>query len=863
MLVAPPERWRRIEALFAEVLERPAEERATLLDRACADDPALRTSLDRLLRAHNRADDFLERFDTSGAAALFALSEEDDEDNATIGRYRVARRLGRGGMGVVYLAHDPRLDRSVALKLLPPYLSADAEAARRLTEEAKAASALDHPHIITIYEIGETADERLFLAMAFYEGETLRERITRGPLPVEEAIGLAVQVAEGLAAAHRKGIVHRDVKPENLLVTADGVLKILDFGLAKVGGQAHTRPGVTPGTAAYMSPEQTRGAPVDPRTDLWSLGVVIYEMLAGQRPFRGEGAALVHGIRHDEPAPLRQLRPELPTGPARVVERCLAKDPAARYPDAGALLVDLRSVQTGGVIGRGRGRPARRYFGLAVLSVLLMIGGLYLRGRAAEEDRAADAADVARAESRLAVLPLSDLSPDPDAAYFADGLTEELIARLSKLGGLHVIARASVMPYRDTDRRAAEIGRELDVRAILRGSVRKAGDQVRVSVQLIDAEREVPLWSGDYDAKVEDVAAVQRQIAEQVAEALGVRMRAGEARRLAKRGSDDPKAYELYLRGRYFLHSRDYSVESLQRSKTDFEQALDLDPTYAQAWAGLANVYTLLGSTGVLTPDEAQPRARAAAEQALAFDDELAEAHTALAATLSDYYWDWDAAERHFQRALELDPSYATAHQWYATNVLQTLGRVEEAVVAARKAQALDPLSPMRNYAVGQALYFARRYDEAEVHLQRLRELYPDFPLTYIYLAQMASLQGRHAAAIAAAEKAHALYVGEGGLSAILGYVYARAGEEARARALLRKLDARAREQPSAQRINPFHEAYIHLGLGEHDQALTAFEQAYEDRIMYMAWLGIEPIFEPLRSYPRYQVLLEKMGIGS
>jgi serine/threonine protein kinase len=380
MSTASPGQWHQIEALFAAALDTPAGERTALLDRACADDPALRTSLDRLLRAHERAGRFLEGLDGTRAAALLEGSAADSREEQIVGKYRVVRRLGRGGMGVVYLAHDERLDRPVALKLLPPYLSADELAARRLVEEAKAASALDHPHIITIYEIGETADERLFLAMAFYEGETLRERIARGPLPVAEAVGLAAQVAEGLAAAHRKGIVHRDIKPENLLVTTDGMVKILDFGLAKVGGQVLTRPGATPGTVAYMSPEQTRGEAVDPRTDLWSLGVVLYEMLAGVRPFRGDAeAAVIHGIRHDEPEPVDALRPGIPAALATTIRTCLEKNPKDRCSRADDLLAELRTVLRPEARPRRRRvfhRHSRRVAAVAVAALVLGVLGV-------------------------------------------------------------------------------------------------------------------------------------------------------------------------------------------------------------------------------------------------------------------------------------------------------------------------------------------------------------------------------------------------------------------------------------------------------------------------------------------------------
>jgi serine/threonine protein kinase len=529
MLVTPPERWQQIEALFARALDCPADARPALLTGACAGDPALRAELERLLSAHERAGGFLEQLDTGRAAALVDAVGEEGAPGAAIGRYRVVRRLARGGMGVVFQAYDERLDRPVALKLLPPHLSADDAAGRRFVEEARAASALDHPHIITIYEVGETADERLFLAMAYYEGETLRERIARGPLPVSEAVCLALQVADGLAAAHRKRIVHRDIKPENLLVTADGAVKILDFGLAKMAGQALTRTGATLGTVAYMSPEQTRGAPVDHRTDLWSLGVVLYEMLAGVRPFGGEAEqALVYGIRHDEPPPLREVRPEVPPELARVVHRCLVKDPDERYPNAEALLAELREGASSSPAGRDEARSHTRYRSsrfrrwhasrraIAATSLLLLLGvaagGLALRADRGSGARDSSAARTLPAGTIVAVLPFAPSTPDSALVRLGRDLAVTLGANFDGVGEFRTLdvlpALLHRVPSGSTDRDAAQLVRGLGAQVVVQGDLVQTGGRVRADAALYLSAGTPPVARASATAAPEELAAL-------------------------------------------------------------------------------------------------------------------------------------------------------------------------------------------------------------------------------------------------------------------------------------------------------------------------------------------------------------------
>ncbi|WP_412069163.1 protein kinase domain-containing protein [Rubrivirga sp. IMCC43871] len=825
--------WRQAQRLLPEALDRPPAERPAFLDAACADDDALRAELDALLGAHDQADGFLDALDADHAAAL--LGEADTLTGQSVGPYRIERELGRGGMGVVYLAHDPRLDRPVALKLISPHLSADAGARRRLVAEAKAAAALDHPAVAAVHEIGQADDGRLYIAMAYVEGPSLRERLEGGPLPVAEAVAVARRLAEGLGAAHRAGVVHRDVKPSNVLLAAGGA-RLVDFGIAKAAGRDLTREGATLGTVAYMSPERTRGEPADARADLWSWGVVLYEMLTGERPFRGEtDATRIHAIRHDDPAPVRALRPDVPTPLAAVVDRCLAKEPGRRFPDADAVLAALDTP-----------KPRRRWVGALALAAAVVAGAVLWPRPTAPDPPPGDL--------RIAVLPFADDGAGPDDAYLADGLTEALIARLSTVGGLRVIARSSSERFRDSEASAETIGRELGAGALLTGRVQRSDASVRVAVELVDAASGEVRWADMVDADRGDVLGVQPAIAARVAAALGVTLRADERRRLATRGTDDAVAYDHYLKGRHLLHT--WAPEPLVAARDHFQRALDRDPTFADAWAGLADAAVIFGYLGLLTAPEAAARGQAAAERALALDDESAGAHNALASVLANDPHAWPAAEAHFRRALALDPSDALAHLSYA-ELLRDQGRFDAALAEIAAAQTLDPLSPYARLIEGIILWFASRPDDALAVLRRIERVHGPYPAADLFAGLVLLGTGDYRESLAALDRADPERADPDALST-RARALAGLGRRAEARAVLAELEALADDRY----VSPFLRAVVHDALGETDRVFPLLEQAHAERSWFVRMMRVGPVFEGLRADPRYQALLVEVGLA-
>ena len=852
--------WLRLEQLLALALDLPADRRGEFLDGECADDPALRLQLDSLLAAHEGSGP-LDQPLVHVTGSVPSLVGAAPAAGAIVSHYELQERLGSGGMGVVYRARDLRLHRAVALKFLPAARE-DAQATRRFLAEARAAAALEHSNVCTVHEIGETEDGQLFIAMAFVDGHSLRQLIERGPLPVAQAVEIARQVAAGLEAAHSHGIVHRDVKPANIMVGTDGVAKLVDFGVAKLAGQTLTGMGGTPGTAAYMSPEQGRGEEVDQRTDVWALGAVLYEMLAGTRPFTGDSpAALLQSINSAQPTSLRKLRPDVPQQLESIVQRALEKDRARRFSSAAALRDALRSLAVDPQLlarpTKVRARvfsPARlAYFtlGLLTLAGIFLVARDYAASSAGRTAAPAGSATQSGAAQRftirsLAVLPLANLSSEAEQEYFSDGMTDALIGQLAGIRSLRVISRQSIMRYKNSAIPMPRIARELGVDGVITGTVVKTANRVRISVQLIHAPEDRLLWTDTYERTLGDVLTLQAEIARTVATEVRVGLSTKESARLEQNTTINPQAYDLYLRGRYFWAQR--SEEGLRKSIDYFERTLALEPRFAPAYAGLAEAYGPLGYQGFMAPEEATPKMKAAALRALELDPNLVEGLTALAACAAFHEWNWSEGERLFKRAIEVNPNYSTAYGWYG-QLLLNRNRPAEALRVRERAYALDPLWVGTASAYAETLAANGRTEEAIALMQRTLELHPNSPLALWYLGGIYGMAGRTSEAI---ETWAPL-----GPRGSLGHAYAVTGRRNEALAVLDSLETRAR----TRFVSPFDFALLYAGLGDVEAALAALERGAASRFPGMSGLLVDRRFAPLANLPRFIAVLKTMGL--
>jgi TolB-like protein/tetratricopeptide (TPR) repeat protein len=774
------------------------------------------------------------------------------KDDVIAGKYKVLEEIGRGGMGVVYRAEDIKLKRQVALKFLPSHLMNSPELKDRFLIEAQAAAALNHPHICVIHEVGES-EGHPYIAMEHVEGETLRDKIRKKSLTAEDALAVASQVAAGLGEAHRKGIVHRDVKSANIMVTAMGQAKVMDFGLAKLqSGSSLTKSQTTLGTIAYMSPEQARGDEVDGRTDLWSLGVVLFEMLTGELPFKGDhDQTIIHAILSREPKPPSRIKPGIPSGLDEIVLQALAKKPSVRYPAMEDLAKDLEAVAEGfkplkaKPVGRIFGiRKVYAYAGLGLLAVLfgLNTGGLrnLLLGRSGAKERAV----------KLAVLPFSG---DPEQESLIDGMTEEMIARLGRLHpqSLGVIGRQSVMRYKKGDTPIDQIGRELGVDYVLEGSVRREGGRVRITAELIQVGDQTQLWSDSYEREISGILALQSDVARRVAGALALKLLPDEQVRLANVRTVNPEAYEAYLKGKY--NTGMLTKSGLETAERYYHLALELDPDYAAAWAGIARVQYIRSQMGLMTYPETAPKAKEAAFKALDLDETEWEAHRALASIYTWGDWNWAAAEREFNRMIELNPNDAEPLAGYS-HFLMHMGRLDEAMVWVQRALELDPFNAKVQSFYAYDLLYMRRYDEAISAARTALRLQADAPVARTALHDAFFQKGMYDEAFALNRERIA---DDPELTEAMEQGYADAGYAGAQKRLADAMAARS-EKSGGVRATDIADFYLYAGEKEH--ALEWLERGYEMRDASMTYLGL-PIYDSLRPDPRFQDLLRRIGL--
>jgi TolB-like protein len=774
------------------------------------------------------------------------------------GKYRILEEIGRGGMGVVYKAEDLKLKRCVALKFLPPHLMDSRELKERFLIEAQAAAALSHPNICVIHEVGES-EERPYIAMEYVEGDTLRDKIKKGTLKPEKALDCAVQVAAGLGEAHRKGIIHRDIKSANIMVTEKGQAKVMDFGLAKLrGGSSLTRSQTTLGTVAYMSPEQARGGELDQRTDIWSLGVVLYEMLAGKLPFRGEhDQTVIYAILHQEPESLMKTRPGTAPELERIVGQALVKKQADRYQTMEELREDLEAVAEGLRPLKAKRRVRRKIFGSKViyllpsaLAVILILFGLNVGGL---RDRVFGGKGRAEPAVRLAVLPFRNLTGDPAQEYLSDGITEEMIAQLGRLNPqrLGLIGRTTVMRYKKGETPIDQIGRELGVNYILEGSMQREAKRVRVTADLIHVSDQTQIWADTYEQELSGILAVQSQLARSVAKALAVKLLPAEEARLASVRTINPEAYDAYLKGSSLWKT--LKRADLDAAQSSFDLALAKDPSYAPAYEGLTWVWLVRQQAGYTPSSEAGPKAKAAALQAIALDDNSAEAHEALASVKAWSDWDWAGAEPEWRRTLGLNPNGANAHAYYA-HFLAQRGRADEAVRHSELAIKLDPFNALYHAMHAMVLTYLRRFDDAMAAARTAISIRPDMGVAFSVMQRVYIVKGmrdeqladqrlritRDPERLAAFERGPA----EG------GYEGAQRGIA----------DVLAARYEKSQYLGALGVALRYLDAGDKDRTIEWLQKAYDDHDPELAYVGMPP-WDRLKIDSRYQALLRRIGL--
>ena len=868
-----PDDWRRIDDLLQSALDRPPGERASFLDAACAGDRELREHVEALLAADHQASDFLERPAMEAGRALEAESGSDSLIGRRIGAYRIVRQVGRGGMGTVYLAEraDEQFRKQVAIKLVEHGI----ESVHRLRSERQILASLDHPHIATLLDAGTTDDGLPYFIMEYVDGQPIDVYCTRHGLSTRERLHLFSLVCAAVQHAHEAQVVHRDLKPSNILVTDAGVPKLLDFGIAKLltpenapARATATTVGRRPMTPAYASPEQVRGEPVTPVSDVYALGVLLYELLTGRAPYRVEGetpAGIARAICEHEPEKPSAIAGRALAGDLdNIVLTALRKEPSRRYGSVLQFADDLhRYLEGRPVLARRdslgyrtakfvtRNKTAVLSAVAAALVTVAAVAGAPLISR----DDGVSTPSPRRIRS-LAVLPLENLSGDPEQEYFSAGLTEALISDLAKVRALRVISRTSVMRYKDTQKSLREIARELNVDAVIEGAVLQSGQRIRITAQLIEAATERPLWNESYERDVRDVLALQSEVARAVAREVQVTVTPEEARRLATTRPVDPEAHRLYLWGRH--HWNKMTNDGYANAIAYFQRAIQKAPAYALAYAGLARAYVQLGTVGSELPaPDAMSKARTAALKALQLDDHLAEAHVVMASVLMMGDWDWAGAEQAYRRAIELNPGFAGAHHGYSIYLGQ-MGRVDEALAEARRAVELDPLSIFGNNNLARIYNWARRFDDALNQSRTVLELAPTYGNAFRVRGQALVGKGLYREAISDYEKFSASLQGDPTYAlAVTGYARARAGDRRGALSLLQRMRAFA----AHGYVPSYHFALIYVGLGDTERAFAWLEKTIDAREASCLALKIDPLLDSLRSDPRYTNLLGRVGL--
>ncbi len=824
-----PERWARIKEIFHSALERDESQREKYLEEACGPDADLRREVEDLLR------------EQAGPNALTSPVRALDLSGRTVTHFRVVEKIGQGGMGVVYRAEDLKLSRTVALKFLAPHVPVGEEYRARFIREARALAAIDDSHICAVYEIDE-AEGRLFLAMTYVDGPTLREKIAEGPLEPEEALRIAIEAGQGLQAAHRAGVIHRDIKSGNIMMDSEGRVVITDFGLARpVDDPGLTLPGGLMGTPAYMSPEQLRGERGDRRSDIWSLGVVLYETLTGKLPFPADRKSA--SILTDEPAPLASLRPGLPPELDGIVRKALAKAPGERYQTAEEMIADLEELRDPARKNAAEGRGMHRLFtwkmalitGVALL--LMAVGAFWLM-------RSIGPASLPeRARISLVVLPLENLSGDADQQYFTDGMTEAIITDLAQIDALRVISRTSALAYRNRRDTLATMARELQVDHVVEGSVLRAGNRIRITVQLIDAREDRHVWARNYEGDLSDILRLQSDVAQAIAAEVRVRLTPRERAQLSNRARVNPKAYEALLRG--YHHLRKGQLTEVLKGREYFQEAIAAEPDYASAYVGLADSYVSQGFNWGLRPDELLPNAEAALAQALKLDRGSSQAYDMQGMLRGVYRRNWPEAERQFLQARELGGEWPNFR--YAVYYLVPLGRLDQALEDMRRIKESAPLSVNVNTMLGWILLYRREYGPAMDQLRSTLELEPTFEHARRGLAVALSQLGKFEEALRLTSD----------LPTFKAWICAKAGSQAEARRILDGLVERSRREY----VGGYEVAIIHAALGEQDLAFRQLERSYQDHQPHLANLRVDPLLDSLRSDPRFRELGRKMNL--